>query len=168
MRTCGLDIASCTGMSLVGEGEDRGKTVQVPKERGFLQLQLVARSIGDTLDVWLPDLVVIEDYSHMVSFTVTVRLIEFGTMIRAEVHKRKLPWVDVKPTTLKKWVLGKEKAQKEIDGKWGSKEMMGRIAKQRWGFASPSHDIVDAYCLGQFGQLGVTQMLQIEGVTIGL
>ena len=44
--------ATCTGMALVGEDEDRGKTIEVPNERGFLRVQLIANDVAQTFRVW--------------------------------------------------------------------------------------------------------------------
>ena len=64
MKTVGLDCATCTGMALVGDDEDRGKTVQVPNERGYLRLQLIANDVAQTLQVWQPEFVAIEGYAY--------------------------------------------------------------------------------------------------------
>jgi Holliday junction resolvasome RuvABC endonuclease subunit len=35
-----------------------------------------------------------------------------------------------------------------------TKDQMALSVKQRWAYASPSHDIVDAFALAQMAQLG--------------
>lgn len=158
MRTCGLDIATCTGMALVGEGEDRGKTVHLPKQHGFLRLQLVAKQVEDTLAVWNPDLVVVEGYAYCKNISAFVVLVEVGTVIRSVLYKARLPWVDVPPTVLKKWTTGRGNAKKE---------QMAVSVSERWKFESKSHDIIDAFALAQMGQMGMEELLKIKGVSDG-
>lgn len=151
----GLDIASCTGMALVGEGEDRGKTIQIPKERGFLRLQLVAADVERTLVVWEPTVVVVENYAYCQNIRSFITLVELGTVIRSVLFRLRLPWYEVPPTTLKKWVTGKGNAPKDD---------MAKFVTKRWGFTSPSDDIVDAYALAQLGQLPSVEIMAIPGV----
>lgn len=158
MRTCGLDISTCTGMALVGHGEDRGKTVQIPKERGFLRLQLIASDVQHTLETWQPDWVAIEGYAYVKNVSAFVTLVEVGTVIRMALRQLGLSWVEVPPTVLKKWTCGKGNADKV---------RMALSAKERWDFSSHSHDIVDAFCLAQMAQLGWHEILKVGGVTIG-
>jgi len=157
MITVGIDPASCTGMALVGEEEDRGKTIEVPKERGFLRLQLIAEDVSRTLQVWEPAFVAVEGYAYVRNVSSFVTLVEIGTVIRMTLRDLHLPWVEVPPTVLKKWVAGKGNATKEDMAAW---------AELLWGFSSHSHDIVDAYCLAQMAQLGWDEVLAIKGVTV--
>lgn len=158
MKTGGLDIATCTGMAMVGEEEDRGKTIEVPKLRGFLRLQSIASEVSETLSVWQPEFMVVENYAYVRNIKAFVTLVEVGTAIRIALRQMSMPWVDVPPTSLKKWTTGKGNA---------SKEEMATSVKQRWGFSSHSHDIVDAVALAQMGQLGWEAVLQVPGVTVG-
>lgn len=158
MRTCGIDIATCTGMALVGEDEDRGKTIHLPDQRGFLRLQLIAKQVEETLRVWDPDLVLVEGYAYCKNISAFVVLVELGTVIRQVLYNRQVDWVTVPPSTLKQWTTGKGNA---------SKEMMAVSVKQRWHYTSNSHDIIDAFALAQMGQSGVEQALKIKGVEKG-
>lgn len=168
MKTAGLDIATCTGMALVGEGEDRGKTVYLPKQRGFERLQLIANAVQQTLVVWQPELMVVEDYAFCKNVEAFIKLVECGTVIRSVLYELKIPWVDVKPTSLKKWTIEKRKPNKELGETWASKSLMARAANERWGYSSHSADIVDAFCLAQMGQLGMESLKKIEGVRVGM
>ena len=69
-----------------------------------------------------------------------------------------IPWVEVPPTVLKKWITGKGNARRI---RWLL------AVKQRWEYQSPSHDIVDAFALAQMAQLGWNEVLTITGVTVG-
>lgn len=158
MRSCGLDIASCTGLALVGEGEDRGKTIQIPNQKGFQKLQLIATEVGRVVSVWKPDLVVIERYAFCRNVDSLIRLVEIGTLIRSMLYEQKVPWVEVPPTVLKKETTGRGNADKTA---------MSEAVLARWGFKSSSHDIVDAYALAQMGQKGLENLLKIKGVFAG-
>jgi len=158
MKTVGLDCATCTGMALVGDEEDRGKTVQVPNERGYLRLQLIANEVAETLQIWQPAFVAIEGYAYVRNVGAFVKLVEVGTMVRSVLYTLGIPWVEVPPTVLKKWTTGKGNA---------TKDMMALSVKQRWAYQSHSHDIVDAYALAQMAQLGWDAIRNVQGVTIG-
>ncbi len=158
MRTVGLDPASCTGMALVEGAEGRGKTIHLPEQRAYLRLHLIARQVEDTLRVWQPELVAIEGYAYVQSVGTFVTLVEIGTVIRQVLYKRYLPWLEIPPTVLKKWTTGKGNA---------TKDQMAVAVKARWGYASLSHDIVDAFALAQFAQQGVDEALKHTGVRLG-
>lgn len=158
MRTVGIDPATCTGMALVGDAEDRGKTVEVPEERGYLRLQLIANDVAQTLQVWQPAFVAIEGYAYCRNIGTFIKLVEIGTMIRGVLYSLCIPWVEVPPTVLKKWTTGHGNAKKS---------QMAVSVKQRWRYHSHSHDIVDAFALAQMAQLGWAGVLAVSGVTIG-
>jgi len=158
MRTVGLDIATCTGMALVGDDEDRGKTIHLPRERGFLRLQLIAKQVEDTLGVWKPDLIVVEGYAYSKNISSFITLVEVGTVIRVVLSRLQLPWFEVPVPVLKKWTTGKGNA---------TKDMMALAVRQRWGHTSESHDIMDAFALAQMGQMGEDALLKVTGVLSG-
>jgi crossover junction endodeoxyribonuclease RuvC len=156
MRSVGLDIASCTGMALVdADGEGRGKTIHLPRERGFLRLQLVAQEVSRTLETWEPDVVILEGYAYCRNISSFVTLVELGTVVRQVLYQQMRPWFEVPPTTLKKWVTGKGNAKKD---------QMAASVKARWDYVSGSDDIIDAFALAQMGQLGPDALLKIPGV----
>jgi crossover junction endodeoxyribonuclease RuvC len=158
MRTLGVDAATCTGLALVGEDEDRGKTVYLPKERGFLRLQLIANDVAQTLQMWCPQFAAVEGYAFVRNLRSFVTLVEVGTVIRMTLRQVEVPWVEVPPTVLKKWTTGRGNAKKDD---------MALAVKQRWGFSSHSHDIVDAFALAQMAQMGWDEVLQFKGISIG-
>lgn len=158
MITVGLDVATCTGMAMVGVEQDRGKTIAVPKERGFLRVQLIAKQVADTLQVWQPDFVAVEGYAYVRNVGSFVTLVEIGTMVRLTLRNMAIPWVEVPPSVLKKWTTESGNA---------SKEEMASAAFTRWGFESPSHDIIDALALAHMAQLGTDGVLAVKGVTVG-
>ena len=143
---------------MVGDGEDRGKTVHLPRLRGFQRLHLIATEIEQVLLIWQPTFTVVEGYAYTRNIGSFVTVVEVGTVIRAVLHKLQLDWVTIPPTVLKKWVTGKGNASKD--------EMAVRV-KEKWGYVSHSDDIVDAYALAQIGQLGEAAVLQLPGAVKG-
>lgn len=158
MLTAGIDISTCTGMALVGDEEPRGKTVQVPEQRGFLRLQLIANDVAQTLHIWEPTFVAVEGYAYVRNISAFVTLVEIGTAIRITLRQMHIPWVEVPPTVLKKWTTGKGNA---------TKDQMALSVRDRWDYRSPSHDIVDAFALAQMAQLGWEGVRTVKGVTVG-
>lgn len=154
-RSVGIDISTCTGMALVGPDGSRGKTVEIPLERGMTRLQLIANDVKRTLLDWHPEVVVIEGYAYTKNISSFVVLVEIGTMIRMVMHQLCLPWFEVPVPVLKKWTTGLGNAPKEI---------MAMHVMQRWGFKSPSNDIIDAYALAQMGQLELEALVKIPGI----
>ena len=74
-------------MALVGDDEDRGKTIESPNERGYLRLQLIANDVAQTLQVWQPEFVAIEGYAYCRNIGAFVTLVEVGTMIRGVLYQ---------------------------------------------------------------------------------
>jgi crossover junction endodeoxyribonuclease RuvC len=158
LRTVGLDIATHTGVALVEDGWVlRGKVVQFPKERGLPRLHLIAAEVERTIEMWNPDLVAIEGYAFARNVASFVTLVECGTYIKQVLYRRKLPWIEVPPTTLKKWTTGKGTSNKEA---------MAKAVKDRWDYTSPHHDVVDAVALAQLAQLGLAGVSGLVGVEV--
>lgn len=157
MKTLGLDVSTHTGMALIDEQGGKGKVVNFPDHKGWSRLHSIAMEVRRTLEVWKPDLAIIEAYAYSNANTL-VLLVECGTVLRSVLHGLNIPWWTIPPTSLKKWTTGKGSADKLL---------MAAKVYERWGFRSPSDDIVDAYALAQVGQLGVDKMTDIKGVLRG-
>ena len=145
-------------MALVGDEEDRGKTVQAVHVRGFQRLQLIANDVAQTLQVWKPAFVAVEGYAYCRNIGTFITLVEIGTAIKITLRQMDLAWVEVPPTVLKHWTTGIGNASKQ--------EMAASVSK-RWAYRSPSPDIVDAFALAQMAQLGWDEILTIKGVRVG-
>lgn len=61
-----------------------------------------------------------------------------GMMARVELWRAGIPFLEVPPSTLKKWISGKGNAEKNL---------MLRAVYQRWGFEAETDDDADAYAL---------------------
>lgn len=84
---------------------------------------------------------VVEGYGYANPHTLAT-LVEVGTLVRVALLESKIPWLEVPPTSLKKFTTGKGNAKKEL--------MMLEVFK-RWGFEAKTNDQADAFALGQFG-----------------
>jgi len=154
MRSVGLDIATNLGLALVEGNECKGKSLSFPKQKGFARLQLIASEVERILLVWQPELVMVEGYGFGNRFTL-VTLAEVGTVVRVVLNNLKLPWLEVAPTTLKKWATGNGAAKKD---------QMAAAAKKQFNFESPYHDVIDAFWLAKMGQVDMIELLKIKGV----
>lgn len=158
MKVVGLDVSTYVGMSLIEPGENKGKLIHFPKEKGFRRLQLIAQEVRRTLEVWQPDYAIVEGYAFG-NHNSLVTLVECGTQVRNVLFDLKVPWAEVPPTMLKKWVTGSGNAKK--DG-------MAKSVKERWGFVSFSDDIVDAFALAKMGEThGFEELCGLKGVLRG-
>lgn len=157
MRVAGFDISTYTGMCLLEGDEHRVKCVHFEGMKGSQRLSYLRQEVNRTLDLWLPEYALLENYAigHKSS---VVDVVSCGTIIRDTLFQRGLSWYEIRPTSLKKWTTGKGNAKKPE---------MATSVKQRWGFESASDDIVDAYALARFGQLGPEEMLKVVGVVVG-
>ena len=157
MKYLGVDPSSFTGLVLLDGDVPTPKLVNFKKKSGFERVQLIAKSVGSLLDEWKPDLIAIEGYAYGNSNSL-VTLVEIGTVIRREFYIRGIPWYDVPPTVLKKWVTGKGNAKKPD---------MAMAALDKWGFALTQDDIVDAYCLARILEAvdkGLVNVSSMKGV----
>lgn len=148
MKIVGLDTSTWVGMGLSDGQEIKGKCINVGDLRGWQRVQLIAKNVQATLEVWSPEFAVIEDYAFnlgkgMVNGDTIVTQVSIGAMVRCSLQSLGIPWVEVRPSTLKKWTTGTGKADKH---------QMATAVRNNWGFVSPSDDIVDGVALAQFGQ----------------
>lgn len=115
------------------------------EDEGWSRVQLIAKNFVRIIEAWQPDVAYIEAYApnRGGSMTTIIKQVEVGTIFRQVLTYREIPWRTIHPSSLKKWVTGKGTSKKP--------EMMKK-AKEKWGFAHKSHDVVDAYCLAKMGQ----------------
>jgi crossover junction endodeoxyribonuclease RuvC len=144
MISIGIDPSTWTGIVRIEGTESVGKVVNFKDFTGWKRLHLIAEEVTRTLKLWSGEntIVTIEDYviGHVSS---VVKVVEIGTVLRYSLFKSGINWYEVKPSTLKKWCTGKGNAKKPD---------MALAVKERWGYSSPSDDIVDAYCLAKLGE----------------
>lgn len=143
MRVMGLDVSTKTGLSVVDKDRNvlLGEQVTFPKLRGWERASAIIARIMELHAEYKPDLVVIENYGFANANSL-VTLVEIGTIIRYFLWQENIPYIDVPPNSLKKFVTGKGQAKKE--------EVMMYVLK-RWDYTSKTNDIADAVGLGMFG-----------------
>ena len=91
------------------------------------------------------DLVVVEGYAYSQG-NAMAKMGELGGVVRMAIYESGVPWGDVAPTTLKKFITGKGNAKKD--------QIMLEVYK-RWGFDKATTDEADALGLAMMGATGV-------------
>lgn len=146
----GLDVSTKTGAVMFS----RHGEVVVQKELVLKPLQndkLVHRmyravelfhSVRDLVVIERPGLVVFEGYGYANAHTLAL-LVELGSMARHACIYSKVPYIDVAPPTLKKFVTGTGNAKKD---------QMRLAVYKKWKFEHDSDNVVDAYALARLGQ----------------
>lgn len=150
MKICGIDSATHTGLVLLDTctGETRCRAIEV-NSRGFSRLQSIAAQVELSLSTCFPNFCVIEAYAFTRNVDSFIRLVEVGTVIKQVLFRRDIPWVEVSPTSLKKWTTGSGAADKD---------RMAVAVAERWGFKNPNTDLVDAYALARMGEMGMEEL----------
>lgn len=159
MLVMGIDPSTKTGLVVIGDSKDgnvaeSGRLVTFPKQKSWQRLLSIESDVYRSLVLWQPDRVVIEHYSMGLS-SVIIQLTEIGSVIRRLLYLLHIPFYEVPPSTLKLWTTGKGNADKPL---------MGTKVLERWGYKSPSNDIVDGYALARMGHLEHTELMTIKGV----
>lgn len=143
MRVMGLDLSTRMGVSIVGSGKKvlLANEYEFPGSNGIERCYHLAETVCDLHREWKPDAVYIEGYSFA-STTGLVYGVEIGTAVKLNLWERDIPYVDVPPGTLKKFVTGAGNSNKEI--------VMLQLFK-RFGYEAKTNNIADAVALGLFG-----------------
>ncbi|NOQ30176.1 MAG: hypothetical protein GQ570_03540 [Helicobacteraceae bacterium] len=145
MKVMGLDTSTKTGVSIIefidGEINITAEEIEFKKARGLDRCSMIAGAIITLMEEHKPDITIIEGYGYGNAHTL-VTLVEIGTVIRYFLKQYEMPYIDVTPNTLKKFVTGKGNAGKEM--------IMMQVLK-RWGYESATNNIADAIGLGMLG-----------------
>lgn len=143
MRVMGIDISTFTGVAVVDSGKKIVHTEEVnfKKSSGLDRCGLIAGRVMELKEEYNPDFAVIENYGFANANSL-VTLVEIGTVVRYFLHQEEFPYLDVPPTSLKKFVTGKGNSKKE--------EIMMFVLKN-WGHESKTNNIADAIGLAMFG-----------------
>jgi crossover junction endodeoxyribonuclease RuvC len=111
-------------------------SIATGKLRGMERIDRIARQVqARARDV---DLVVIEGYSFGSKGRSVFDIAELGGCVRFLLYRLGIPWVDVSPSTLKKYATGKGNSPKDA---------MIAAAIRRFGFAGCDNNEADAYLL---------------------
>lgn len=144
-RVMGVDTSTKTGYVIL---DDEGEVVNVgvlswkPELNRFARYHKYVRGITALVDAYGVDLVVIEGYSFAGKFNNSLQY-ELGACIRMGLFEEEVPFVEVPPTNLKKFVTGKGNSKKDL--------MLLNVYK-RWEFDTEDDNEADAYGLAKFGR----------------
>lgn len=113
-------------------------TINVSKLRGLSRLEAVYNQVQAIYSEMCPDVMAIEGYAHG-QFSSVTAMVEVGTMLRFALRDT-VPFVEVSPTSIKKFVSGSGTSSKN--------KIMLEVYKQ-WAFEG-SDDECDAFGLAMF------------------
>lgn len=145
MRVMGVDTSTKTGYVIL---DDAGDIVKVgvlhykPMSNRYTRFAHYTRDIAALVDAYGVDLVVIEGYAYAGKFNNALQY-ELGACIRMRLYQDEIPFVEVQPTSLKKFVTGKGNCKKDL--------MLLNVYK-RWEFDTEDDNEADAYGLAQMGR----------------
>lgn len=143
MRALGLDMSTRTGIGVVDSGNTviHGEEVYFSKERRWPRVQSIVARVMESVQHYKPDIIVIEDLfiGHASSAIV---LAEIHCVLRYFLWQEDIPHITVPATSLKKWLTGTGKAQKD--------SMMMEVYKQT-GYTPETNNVADAVALGMYG-----------------
>jgi crossover junction endodeoxyribonuclease RuvC len=144
----GLDISTKTGWAVWRDGEIIEKGVfhvEPPKSKDpiarFSRWRGYRSHLGDILVTYNPVYAFVEGYGYANAHTL-VTLVELSALLKAELMAFGLPWTEVPPTTLKKFLTGSGKAEKQ--------KMLLEVYK-RFAIDCKTNDEADAVTLAYFG-----------------
>lgn len=123
---------SCWGIAIPG-----AVTSWKPHSRGVERLDGATRHLERLVATHEPALVVLEGYSYA-SAQKAHQIGEMGGVLRLHLHRLGMPFIEVPPSSLKKWATGRGNAGKE--------EVLAE-AIRRLGYDGHSNDEADALWL---------------------
>lgn len=141
MRIIGLDISTKTGLATGADGQVDFSTMitHPPTEDRYSRWFQYSTDILSYCKG--ADVVFVEGYGFANKHTL-VPLVELSAVIKAGLRVRGVPFIEVPPTSLKKFVTGKGVMKKS--------GMLLEVYK-RWGFDTLDDNIADAFALLMFG-----------------
>ena len=148
MKVLGLDASlTGTGYCLLDSGEVARVGTLKTKLRGVERLIEIRKQLGAILEGADTgsglSLVCLEGYSYGSQGRAVYNIGELGGVIRCMFHDLWIEWVEVAPSTLKKFACGKGNVKKD--------QVMLHVYK-RWGYTAPDNNVADAYVLAKIAQ----------------
>jgi len=146
----GFDL-SLTASGIVvldSKGNVKERTVIKVKTRAEERLDDILREIRSIISTYHIKLVCIEGYATG-AMGKTFHIGELGGVVRHFLYKMKIPYIDPKPTQVKKYATGKG------GGEGGSKDQVTLHVFKNWNFEATDNNEADAYVLARIA-LGLT------------
>jgi len=153
MKVLGVDPSTKTGLVWIDDPKIAMVVLNHPDKRGLHRLEALDIEFRGFLHQWQPDLVVIEGYGYANKYTLAL-MVEIGILFRMALHRAGIPFYTCPPSVLKKFATGKGNAKKSE---------VAKAVEGKWGFFSPSDDLVDAYVLAK-----IAQELSVSGLSTAL
>lgn len=133
------------------------------KLRGIPRLIEIRDHISRLIDKTNTDIIFIEGYAYGSGLggSRNIDLGELGGVLRVMFYEKGIPYVEIIPQHIKKFVTGKGNA---------NKEMMMKISKEKYGIDFKNNDECDAYGMYLLGkemvELGVEEALKKNGLAV--
>jgi crossover junction endodeoxyribonuclease RuvC len=112
------------------------------KSKGSERLDDIQKLIRSIISRYNIELVCIEGYATG-AVGKTYHIGELGGVIRLLLHRMKIPYIDPKPTQVKKYATGKG------GGEGGSKDQVTLHVFKKWNFEAKDNNEADAYVLAR-------------------
>ena len=146
MQVIGVDPSTKSGLVVVDGTDVHAQVLRADCFKGISRVDWLRGQFDKWLDERLStsaiNCAVIEGYAYANKFTLTT-LVEIGVCFRLSMYNRGIPCYICPPSVLKREIVGKGNA---------TKQEVAAAVKSRWGYISPSDDVVDAYCLAKLAQ----------------
>lgn len=146
----GLDLSlTKTGVVVLKRGKILKKELITSKPSGdrpideLERLQKIAAKIEEIIEEFQPGVVVIENLAFLAKGTSLTQLAGLSYFVRNMLAVRSIPFFLVAPTSLKKFITGSGK---------GEKDAIMLAVYQRYGESIPENNLCDAYCLSKIGE----------------
>ena len=139
----GLDLSltssGCLSLSAQGNDPRASFRCQPPKLSDLRRLVYIRTAIAEFVDDQSPVAIAVENYAFGARNRAH-QLGELGGVVRVHLHEMGYAFTNVPPTSLKKYVLGKGNA---------AKDLMLKGVYKKWGYDTDSNDLADGYGLSQ-------------------
>lgn len=139
----GIDRSlTSTGFAVVCDGRLRFQTEIKTALFGADRLIEIGRQCLQKISQWGSPFIVMEGYSFNSKFSQGHSLGELGGVLKAFFTMKKISWMEVEPTTLKKYITGKGSADKAL---------VPMFINKRFGSVPQGNDEADAIGCAFFG-----------------
>lgn len=143
LKVLGVDPSTKSGLVYMDGPEVYASVLRNESLKGISRVEWIRKSFEAYLDTHPEiDCAVIEGYAYANKYTLST-LVEIGINLRLSMYRRGIPCYICPPSVLKKVATGKGNAKKP-------EVAAGVLSK--WGYTSPSDDVVDAYVLAKIAQ----------------
>ena len=150
-KSIGLDLSlTKTGVVILQKGKIiyRGLIKSKPvgdKPKDELQRIVdISLAVAVLIDQYSPSVAIIENLAFMAKGTSLTQLAGLSYLVRSKLAQKNIPFFLVAPTSLKKFVTGSGK---------GEKDAMMAFTLQRYGIMIPENNECDAFALAKIGEI---------------